>query len=214
MPNVVHKFRDRDIKQSSKASRRALAARRSGSRSTPAPGGLPSSSPTTAPYPAIPGTRSCPMLRTRSGLPKHCTYEVDRYGKRRSRFRRRGVSVYLTGIPWSEDFMRQYAAALEREQGQRGADRRQPAQPAGFVLGAVRVLLRLARISRAEGQHASRSAATSSNASAPSMVTVRSRTCSAFTSRPSSPPRRTRRRRPTICSRCCAWCSITPSRSA
>jgi integrase len=37
------------------------------------------------------------------------------------------VSVYLTGIPWSEDFMRQYAAALEREQGQRaqiGADKR------------------------------------------------------------------------------------------
>ena len=59
------------------------------------------------------------MLRTRSGLPKHCTYQPDRDGKRRVRFRRRGVSVYLTGIPWSEEFMRQYAAALEREQGQR-----------------------------------------------------------------------------------------------
>jgi integrase len=55
------------------------------------------------------------MLRTKSGLPKHCTYQADRYGNRRMRFRRRGVSVYLTGIPWSEDFMRQYAAALERE---------------------------------------------------------------------------------------------------
>src|SRR6516225_6565190 len=55
------------------------------------------------------------MLRTKSGLPKHCTYQADRYGVRRVRFRRRGVSVYLTGIPWSEDFMRQYAAALERE---------------------------------------------------------------------------------------------------
>jgi integrase len=55
------------------------------------------------------------MLRTKSGLPKHCTYQPDRYGNRRVRFRRRGVSVYLTGIPWSEDFMRQYAAALERE---------------------------------------------------------------------------------------------------
>jgi integrase len=55
------------------------------------------------------------MLKTRSGLPKHCTYQADRYGNRRVRFRRRGVSVYLTGIPWSEDFMRQYAAALERE---------------------------------------------------------------------------------------------------
>jgi integrase len=59
------------------------------------------------------------MLRTKSGLPKHCTYQADRYGNRRVRFRRRGVSVYLTGIPWSEDFMRQYAAALEREEGNR-----------------------------------------------------------------------------------------------
>ena len=59
------------------------------------------------------------MLKTRSGLPRHCTYQLDRDGRRRVRFRRRGVSVYLTGIPWSEDFMRQYAAALEREQGQR-----------------------------------------------------------------------------------------------
>ena len=53
------------------------------------------------------------MLRTRSGLPKHCSWNADRHGTRRVRFRRRGVSVYLTGIPWSEDFMRQYAVALE-----------------------------------------------------------------------------------------------------
>ena len=60
------------------------------------------------------------MLRTKSGLPKHCTWQADHGdGKRRVRFRRRGVSVYLTGIPWSEEFMRQYAAALEREQHQR-----------------------------------------------------------------------------------------------
>jgi integrase len=59
------------------------------------------------------------MLRTRTGPPKHCTYQNDRDGHRRVRFRRRGVSVYITGIPWSEDFMRQYAGALEREQGQR-----------------------------------------------------------------------------------------------
>ena len=50
------------------------------------------------------------------------------------RFRRRGVSVYLTGIPWSEDFMRQYAAALEQEQTN-GPDRRR-AHPARLVLGA------------------------------------------------------------------------------
>jgi hypothetical protein len=59
------------------------------------------------------------MLKTRSGLPKHCTYQPDRDGKQRVRFRRRGVSRYLTGIPWSEDFMRQYAAALEADQQQR-----------------------------------------------------------------------------------------------
>jgi integrase len=59
------------------------------------------------------------MLRTRSGLPKHCTYHKDRDGNQRVRFRRREVSRYLTGIPWSEDFMRQYAAALEAVQQQR-----------------------------------------------------------------------------------------------
>ena len=53
------------------------------------------------------------MLRTRSGLPKHCSWNSDRHGKRRVRFRKAGFATYLTGIPWSEDFMRQYAAALE-----------------------------------------------------------------------------------------------------
>jgi integrase len=70
------------------------------------------------------------VLRTKTGLPKHCTYQRDRDGKVRVRFRWRGVSVYLTGIPWSEDFMRQYAAALEREQGERaqvGIAKRSPA---------------------------------------------------------------------------------------
>src|SRR5262249_45736415 len=70
------------------------------------------------------------MLKTRSGLPKHCTWHKDRDGNRRARFRRRGVSVYLTGIPWSEDFMRQYAMALERTLTQRapeiGAERTLP----------------------------------------------------------------------------------------
>src|SRR6516162_3884204 len=61
--------------------------------------------------PTTRGTRS--MLRTKSGLPKHCSWNSDRHGTRRVRFRKRGFSTYLTGIPWSEDFMRQYAAALE-----------------------------------------------------------------------------------------------------
>jgi hypothetical protein len=54
------------------------------------------------------------MLRTKSGLPKHCSWNLDREdGKRRVRFRKAGFSTYLTGIPWSEPFMRQYTAALE-----------------------------------------------------------------------------------------------------
>jgi integrase len=54
------------------------------------------------------------MIRTKSGLPKHCSWNLDREdGKRRVRFRWRGFSTYLTGTPWSEDFMRQYAAALD-----------------------------------------------------------------------------------------------------
>src|SRR6478672_1623352 len=53
------------------------------------------------------------MQRTKSGLPKHCCWATDRHGKRRVRFRKSGFSIYLTGTPWSEDFMRQHAAALD-----------------------------------------------------------------------------------------------------
>jgi integrase len=69
------------------------------------------------------------MLRTKSGLPKHCGWNTDRHGKRRVRFRKDGFSTYLTGIPWSEEFMRQYAAALEGFQEQTngaGAERTIP----------------------------------------------------------------------------------------
>jgi hypothetical protein len=52
-------------------------------------------------------------MMLRNGLPKGCCWNPDRNGKRRVRFRdrRTGFSTYLTGVPWSEDFMRQYAAA-------------------------------------------------------------------------------------------------------
>ncbi len=69
------------------------------------------------------------MLRTKSGLPKHCSWNFDRHGQRRIRFRKSGFSTYLTGIPWSEDFMRQYAAALEGMKAQAsniGAERTKP----------------------------------------------------------------------------------------
>jgi integrase len=58
------------------------------------------------------------MLRTKSGLPKHCSWNEDRHGKRRVRFRKAGFTTYLVGTPWSEDFMRQYAAALDGIKGQ------------------------------------------------------------------------------------------------
>lgn len=69
------------------------------------------------------------MRRTKSGLPKHCCWNADQHGKRRVRFRKDGFSTYLTGIPWSEDFMRQYAAALEGVKAQAsniGAERTIP----------------------------------------------------------------------------------------
>jgi integrase len=53
------------------------------------------------------------MRRTKSGLPEHCSWNTDRHGKRRVRFRKGGFSTYLTGTPWSDDFMRQYATALD-----------------------------------------------------------------------------------------------------
>jgi hypothetical protein len=46
------------------------------------------------------------MRRSKSGLPKYCGWNTDHHGKRRIRFRKNGFSVYLTGTPWSEDFMR------------------------------------------------------------------------------------------------------------
>jgi integrase len=53
------------------------------------------------------------MRRSKSDLPRYCAWNQDQRGKRFVRFRKDGLSVYLTGIPWSKDFMRQYAAALE-----------------------------------------------------------------------------------------------------
>jgi hypothetical protein len=50
----------------------------------------------------------------RNGLPKFCGWNLDREGgTRRVRFRKNGFSTYLTGVPWTEAFMRQYGAALE-----------------------------------------------------------------------------------------------------
>ena len=80
------------------------------------------------------------MRRTKSGLPKHCGWNADQHGTRRVRFRKGGFSTYLTGIPWSEDFMRQYAAALEGVEARKtmiGADR----SPAGSLAWLVAAYL-------------------------------------------------------------------------
>ena len=50
--------------------------------------------------------------RNRSGLPQYCSWNYDRHGRRRIRFRRGGFSSYLSGDAWSDDFMGQYADAL------------------------------------------------------------------------------------------------------
>jgi integrase len=52
-------------------------------------------------------------MKTRNGLPKFCGWNTDRHGRKRVRFRKNGFSTYLTGTPWSEDFMRQLAMALD-----------------------------------------------------------------------------------------------------
>ncbi len=66
------------------------------------------------------------MMRTKSGLPKHCGWNSDRHGRRRVRFRLAGFSTYISGTPWSEDFMRQYAAALEGVKGAGDHHRKRP----------------------------------------------------------------------------------------
>jgi integrase len=76
------------------------------------------------------------MRRSKSGLPRYCSYNTDRGGTRRVRFRLRGFSTYLTGTPWSEDFMRQYAAALDGVKGHAAALGR-----ARLVAGSVNELV-------------------------------------------------------------------------
>jgi len=63
------------------------------------------------------------------GLPKYCGWNTDHHGKRRVRFRKSGFTTYLTGTPWSEDFMRQLARALDGLKpttGTIGAERTRP----------------------------------------------------------------------------------------
>jgi integrase len=45
-------------------------------------------------------------------LPRYCSWNIDRHGRKRVRFRKGFYSTYLSGVPFSEDFMRRYHAAL------------------------------------------------------------------------------------------------------
>lgn len=54
--------------------------------------------------------------RPRRRLPKYCSEDRDRHGKVRVYFRRPGApKVRLRGIAWSEEFMLQYAKALDAD---------------------------------------------------------------------------------------------------
>ena len=119
------------------------------------------------------------MLRTKSGLPKHCGWSFDREdGKRRVRFRKNGFSVYLTGIPWSPDFMAQYAAALQGVKAQAtniGANRTAARDRQRSGCSLSRPTFHLADSSPGQPRHSGR-AATSLRISAKYMATSR---CSA-----------------------------------
>jgi integrase len=82
------------------------------------------------------------MLKAKSGLPKYCSYNEDQRENRYVRFRKGGFSTNLTGIPWSEDFMRQYATALERLNSQAtgniGAERTKPGSFNALVVSYYR----------------------------------------------------------------------------
>jgi len=81
------------------------------------------------------------IRRTKSGLPKHCSWNADRHGTRRVRFRKDGFASYLTGIPWSEEFMRQYATALAgvtAQAGEVGAGRTIPGSISALIASYYR----------------------------------------------------------------------------
>jgi hypothetical protein len=83
------------------------------------------------------------MRRNRSGLPEHCSRHPDRHRKLRVRFRWRGFSTYLKGEPWSDDFMRQYAAALEGVKAQAaeiGASRTLPGSINALVVSYYKLV--------------------------------------------------------------------------
>lgn len=84
------------------------------------------------------------MRRNKNGLPKHCGWNQDREnGQRRVRFRKDGFSTYITGTPWSEDFMRAYATAIDGVKQQAstiGADRTKPGTINALIVSYYRLV--------------------------------------------------------------------------
>ncbi len=73
------------------------------------------------------------MAKRRSNwLPKYCSFNTDRHGRRRIRYRRNGFSTYLTAEPGTEDFTRQYAAAEQGLAATRGGAGRARTRPGSF----------------------------------------------------------------------------------
>jgi integrase len=46
-------------------------------------------------------------------LPKYCSWNTDRHGRQRVRFRKGFYSTYISGVPYSDDFMQRYHVALD-----------------------------------------------------------------------------------------------------
>ena len=71
-------------------------------------------------------------LRTRSGLPRYCSWDVNSEAKRYVRCRYRGIDVHLTGVPWSSSFMEQYRSVLDGQRPDRIKDASPPVIVGGF----------------------------------------------------------------------------------
>ena len=56
--------------------------------------------------------KNCRVRKMKNGLPKYCSWNSNRHGKRRVRFRKGHLTAYIRGVPWSKEFMQQYAMLL------------------------------------------------------------------------------------------------------
>ncbi len=75
----------------------------------------------------------------RRSLPKYCSWNRDRKGgKARVRFRKGRIDRYLTGTPYSDEFMRQYHEALSDTPPPIGAERARPGTISALIMAYYR----------------------------------------------------------------------------